>query len=136
MKRRNFLTLLLSIFSLTSFVSFLYPLVRFLLPPPVEATAKKITIPKDEIAPDDFKNIIFSNSPAIVINRADKGPIAFLKVCTHLGCIIEYNKGNKKFICPCHAGTFDIDGNVISGPPPKPLQKLPLTIEGKDIIIG
>ncbi|MGW8273276.1 MAG: QcrA and Rieske domain-containing protein [Thermodesulfovibrionales bacterium] len=72
----------------------------------------------------------------IVINRTDKGLIAFSKVCTHLGCLVAYDEDSKALICPCHAGTFDLEGNVISGPPPKPLTKLPLKVEGDNIIIG
>jgi cytochrome b6-f complex iron-sulfur subunit len=49
---------------------------------------------------------------------------------------VEFNKNSLKFVCPCHAGIYDLDGNVVSGPPPKPLTAIPLKIEGETIIIG
>jgi cytochrome b6-f complex iron-sulfur subunit len=56
------------------------------------------------------------------------GLTAFSPVCTHFGCFINWDSNKKIFLCPCHAGKYDIDGNVLSGPPPKPLKKLPLKI--------
>jgi cytochrome b6-f complex iron-sulfur subunit len=41
-----------------------------------------------------------------------------------------------RFICPCHAGIYDLEGNVLSGPPPKALIKLPVRVEGENIVIG
>jgi len=49
-------------------------------------------------------------------------------VCTHLGCIVQWQKERGQFLCPCHAGLFGIDGRVLSGPPPKPLEAIPFTI--------
>lgn len=41
--------------------------------------------------------------------------------CTHLGCAYRWVTETGRFFCPCHDGVFDIDGCVISGPPPRPL---------------
>ncbi len=41
--------------------------------------------------------------------------------CTHLGCAYGWNEQAKEFICPCHGGVFSLDGKVVSGPPPRPL---------------
>lgn len=136
MKRRNFLRLLLSSLGLVSFGSFAYPLVRFLAPPPGEVKEKKVMLAKAEIPPGTAKNIMFNSSPVIVINRPGKGFIALSKVCTHLGCLVDYDKAMGRLICPCHAGNFDLEGNVLSGPPPRSLAKLPLKIEGDNIMIG
>ncbi|HET6514820.1 MAG TPA: ubiquinol-cytochrome c reductase iron-sulfur subunit [Thermodesulfovibrionales bacterium] len=136
MKRRNFLQALLALLGSISFASFVYPLVRFLAPPSAEAKARKVTLQKNEVPVGGAKNIVVNNSPAIVINRAGKGFIAFSKVCTHLGCLVEYDKDNNRLVCPCHAGIYDLEGNVLSGPPPKPLPKLPLRVEGDNIVIG
>lgn len=43
--------------------------------------------------------------------------------CTHLGCPYNWDEGKKKFLCPCHNATFDITGKVLSGPPPRPLDR-------------
>lgn len=44
--------------------------------------------------------------------------------CTHLGCIVKWKESEDRFSCPCHQGFFTSEGEVISGPPPKPLRKL------------
>ncbi len=136
MKRRKFFKLLIALLGSTAFISFFYPLLRFLAPPGSEASIKKLVLSKAEVPSGKAKSIVFNNVPAIVINRPDKGFVVFSKVCTHLGCIVEYDGDKKIMLCPCHAGMFDLDGNVISGPPPKSLQRLPLRVEGETIVIG
>ena len=136
MKRRKFFKLLMYLLGSTAFISFFYPLLRFLAPPGSEANIKKLVLPKAEVPSGKAKSIVFNNVPAIVINRPDKGFIVFSKVCTHLGCIVEYDGGKNIMLCPCHAGMFDLDGNVISGPPPKSLHRLPFRVAGETIVIG
>jgi len=136
MKRRGFLKLLLAVFGTTAIAFLTYPLARFLAPPAEKAKGKQISIKRSEILAGEAKSIALNNTPVIIINRQDKGFIALSKVCTHLGCIVEYDKGKKRLLCPCHAGTFDLEGNVISGPPPRPLPKMPLKVEGENIVIG
>lgn len=48
--------------------------------------------------------------------------------CTHLGCLYAWNPGKRAFDCPCHASFFDINGNVIAGPAPRALEKLPSSV--------
>lgn len=61
---------------------------------------------------------------------------AFSPVCTHLGCLVKWDNISKEFICACHGGKYDIDGNVIAGPPPKPLERLPFEIKDGKLYIG
>lgn len=134
--RRAFLQRLLALLGLGTLVSFLYPLFRYFSPPAEQAASKKLVLSKQDIPAGEAKDIVFNNTPALVINRPDKGYIAFSRVCTHLGCLVDYQKEKKRMLCPCHAGTYDLAGNVTSGPPPKPLQQLPLRVEGDTIVIG
>lgn len=53
----------------------------------------------------------------------------FDPACTHLGCRIEHQPDKGRYMCPCHGGVFDEDGNVISGPPPKPLDQHKVKVE-------
>ena len=55
---------------------------------------------------------MIGSTPAIVINTRGHGFLAFSKVCTHLGCLVKYDQERQMFICPCHAGTFDLEGKV------------------------
>jgi cytochrome b6-f complex iron-sulfur subunit len=134
--RREFLKKVLALLGLTTLASFLYPLFRYFSPPAEEAGAKRLVLSRKEIAVGESKDIIVNNTPGVLINRPDQGYVALSRVCTHLGCLVDYQKDKKRLLCPCHAGTYDLSGNVISGPPPKPLQQFPIKIEGDSIIIG
>lgn len=136
MQRRGFLKLLTSILGLGALGAFAYPLFRFLLPVESAAQVKSITLPKSDLPVNTTKDLMIGVTPAILVNTKEKGFLAFSKVCTHLGCLVKYDKERQIFICPCHAGMFDLEGNVISGPPPKPLQKFAVRVEGDNLVIG
>jgi menaquinol-cytochrome c reductase iron-sulfur subunit len=57
---------------------------------------------------------------AWVVRTADKF-VVYDPHCTHLGCAYRWVSESQRFFCPCHDGVYDIDGCVISGPPPRPL---------------
>ncbi len=57
-------------------------------------------------------------------------------ICTHKRCIIEWDKEKRRFICPCHKGLFDKDGNPIFGPPTKPLKRFNVMKKGEEIIVS
>lgn len=61
---------------------------------------------------------------------AASGLAALATTCSHLGCGVSWDAGRKAFLCPCHGGVYGPDGAVLSGPPPRPLQRLPLVVEG------
>jgi cytochrome b6-f complex iron-sulfur subunit len=136
MKRRSFLTILTTALGLTALGSLAYPLFRFLLPVESAVQAKSLTVPMSQIPVNATKDLMIGLTPAIIIHTRDKGFLAFSKICTHLGCLVKYDKDRQIFICPCHAGTFDLEGNVISGPPPKPLQKFAVKVAGENLVIG
>jgi cytochrome b6-f complex iron-sulfur subunit len=134
--RREFLQRILALLGLTTFASFLYPFFKYFSPPAGETGAKTLVLSKADIPAGDSKEIVFNNTPCVVINRPDRGFVVFSRVCTHLGCLVDYQKDKKILLCPCHGGTYDLSGSVIFGPPPKPLQQFPLRVEGDSLIIG
>ncbi len=136
LKRRDFLKIFLSVLGLTATGSLLYPLGRFLAPSGGKAEAKQVTVKKSEIPTGEAKEMVYGGMPILVINRPDKGFIAVSRVCTHLGCLVEYTKAQNRIICPCHGALFDLEGNVLSGPPPKPLPRVTLKVEADSIVIG
>lgn len=57
-------------------------------------------------------------------------------VCSHLGCLVNYRKESKEFVCPCHGGKYDITGRNIAGPPPAPLTTYPVEVKKGVIMVG
>lgn len=57
---------------------------------------------------------------------------AMSATCTHLGCQVQWDGEAKKFNCPCHGGVYAADGQVVSGPPPRPLDAIEARIDPGD----
>ncbi len=136
MKRRGFLKLLLTLLGCTAVGSFVYPLARFLGPAAATTKGKAVSLKKSEIPVGEAKDVAIAGTPVMVINRPGAGLIALSRVCTHLGCLVDFNKAQNRIICPCHGALFDLEGKVLSGPPPRPLAKIPLKLEGDSVLIG
>jgi cytochrome b6-f complex iron-sulfur subunit len=65
------------------------------------------------------------------------GDIAVLSAtCSHLGCLVNYQREKKEFLCPCHGGRYDLTGRNIAGPPPAPLARFPARIEKGTLMVG
>lgn len=63
----------------------------------------------------------------LALYKDSKGKVTALSpVCTHAGCIVNFNATEQSWDCPCHGGRFDLSGKVICGPPQKELQQVPL----------
>ncbi len=60
---------------------------------------------------------------------ADGGLLALSRTCTHLGCSVPWDEEKNKFICPCHGSTFDLTGEALTAPAPRPLDTFPVRIE-------
>lgn len=99
------------------------------------------------IAPGEIKEVNFSmrvvdgyheveRKYTVFLRRTEEGVLCLDPACTHLGCRVEYQSERRRFICPCHGGVFDEEGRVKSGPPPKPMDRHPVKIEGGKIWIS
>ncbi|HET6514083.1 MAG TPA: ubiquinol-cytochrome c reductase iron-sulfur subunit [Thermodesulfovibrionales bacterium] len=66
---------------------------------------------------------------AWTIKHGEETVTVFSPICTHLGCRFTWDAGTGHFECPCHASVFSIDGKVLSGPAPRPLDALNYRIE-------
>jgi glycine/D-amino acid oxidase-like deaminating enzyme/nitrite reductase/ring-hydroxylating ferredoxin subunit len=63
----------------------------------------------------------------LALYKDSKGKvIALSPVCTHAGCIVNFNSAERSWDCPCHGGRFDTSGRVLSGPPQKDLEQVQL----------
>ena len=84
---------------------------------------------------DGWKTII-EKSSAWVVKSSDGEVVAFAPHCTHLGCGYHWDEKNNHFLCPCHASTFAANGDVLTGPAPRPLDRFETRIEGTRLWLG
>ncbi len=134
--RRQFLNGLLGGWLGALLTSFLYPVVKFIFPPGKEPD--QVTLPYSEfrdMSPNSVKNFVWGTKPGILKRNDDGSYTAFVAVCTHLDCNVSYLSEQRKFFCACHDGWYDEEGINIGGPPPSPLRRLVVGIEGEDLII-
>lgn len=61
--------------------------------------------------------------------------IAMSNICTHLGCRVRWIEEQEEYFCPCHNGIFAKDGSVVSGPPPRPLDRFEVKIEDDQLYV-
>jgi len=73
---------------------------------------------------------------AWVVKGAGNQVVAFTPQCTHLGCAYHWDEATHTFICPCHTSSFSIDGKVLGGPAPRPLDRYMTMIENGRLEIG
>lgn len=73
---------------------------------------------------------------AWVVNRGGSRVTVFYPRCTHLNCPYYWDEEKQMFLCPCHGGRFDIDGEVLASPPPRPLDRLEFSIEDGSISLS
>jgi cytochrome b6-f complex iron-sulfur subunit len=67
---------------------------------------------------------------------APEGLAVFSATCSHLGCLVNYHRDKREFVCPCHGGRYDLAGRNIAGPPPAPLARLPVRKQAGMILVG
>jgi cytochrome b6-f complex iron-sulfur subunit len=70
-----------------------------------------------------------------LVRLADGGFLALSCKCTHLGCAVPWEEKDGAFACPCHASTFDMRGEVLSPPAPRPLDLFAVAIEGGVVMV-
>ncbi len=61
--------------------------------------------------------------------------VALSAVCTHVRCILGFDRERKTLVCPCHDGRFDLAGNVLSGPPPRPLASYAVSVRAGEVFV-
>jgi Rieske Fe-S protein len=84
----------------------------------------------------DGWRVIAEKGTAWVVKYDDSRVVAFGPNCTLLGCAYHWEAGQKDFFCPCHNSVFSIDGKVVSGPAPRPLDRFQTKLQGTKLLIG
>lgn len=77
-----------------------------------------------------------SGQPAVLIQLKNGDFVAYSAVCTHQGCIVDYDKSSGELICPCHGAVYDPahDARVMQGPAPKPLPKIAIKVKNGKVL--
>lgn len=75
----------------------------------------------------------FNEGRFYLVRLNDGGFLALYRKCTHLGCAVPWEPAENKFICPCHASEFEMDGQVLNPPAPRPLDRFIVSIEDGQI---
>lgn len=140
--RRTFLDAVLSMGFVSTAVAIAYPVLRFLVPPAggEPATASVVAAKASALKPNSGLLFKFGNKPGIVVRTADGEIRALSAVCTHLECTVQFKADTGQLWCACHNGVYDLAGNVVSGPPPRALEKLVVNLRGEpgeeDIVVS
>ena len=136
-ERRTLLRWLLGGGFTASVLSFLYPAVKFMNPPTVpEASTNEVSAGKvQELKPNSGKIVKFGSRPALLIRVSETEWRAYSAICTHLNCTVQFQDSTRQIWCACHNGFYDLNGKVVSGPPPRPLEEYAVHIRGEDVVI-
>jgi menaquinol-cytochrome c reductase iron-sulfur subunit len=84
----------------------------------------------------DGWRIVSEQDAAWVVKTPAGSLTAFGPQCTHLGCAYHWEERRHQFVCPCHNSVFAIDGSVVSGPAPRPLDRYETRVRGTSLEIG
>lgn len=137
-KRREFLDYLLGTSLGATLLAIFYPVMKFMIPPAVTESAENSVVAGSakEIAVNTGKIFKFGTKPGILV-RTPAGELkAFSAVCTHLDCIVQYSPEKKQIWCACHNGQYNMSGQNVGGPPPRPLEEYVVNTRGDEIVVS
>ena len=135
--RRRFVEVLLGSGILATAVAFIYPVLRYLVPPKASDLGSDAVVAGrvGELKPNSGKIFRFGNRPGLLIRTANGEFRAMSATCTHLSCTVQYRDDLREVWCACHNGKYNLDGRNISGPPPRPLEAFDVQVRGDEILV-
>jgi menaquinol-cytochrome c reductase iron-sulfur subunit len=146
--RRQFLSRFILAAAGTVAAALAVPLIGYFLSPTLKKKRQEVRIPLIATSDVPINTPIFvtyqetvqdgwvkgtESMGAWVLTKEGKTFVVFDPHCTHLNCLFAWNPGLKTFQCPCHGSVFDIDGKVLAGPAPRPLDHMQFTIQNGTI---
>ncbi len=137
--RRRFLDWFIGTSGGALFISVLYPVARYLIPPEIEESAARsvaLAVRPEDVKPNSGQIFRFGNQPGILVRTPTGDLRALSAVCTHLACIVQYRADLSHIWCACHNGHFDLNGKNIGGPPPKPLEQYAVNLRGDRVVVS
>ena len=84
----------------------------------------------------DGWKVVTEKAAAWVVKTGEQQVVAFSPVCTHLGCAVSWDSGDKAFVCPCHTSSFSPEGKVMAGPAPRSLDRFDVRVDGIKVMLG
>ncbi len=76
----------------------------------------------------------FPEDNFFLVRAEDGGFLAVYQRCPHLGCTVNWNADKERFLCPCHASSFDMYGNFLNQPVPRALDYFPVSIDKSSVV--
>ena len=138
LNRRRFLDSLLGTGFVSTVLAMAYPVWRYLIPPVSgePATESVVAAQAAKVPVNSGLLFKFGNKPGLLVRTPDGELQAFSAVCTHLDCTVQYKADTSQIWCACHNGLYDLAGSVVSGPPPRPLERLVVNRRGEDVVVS
>jgi Rieske Fe-S protein len=136
--RRRWLSGLLATSLGATLASFLYPVVRYLVPPVTsEPSLSELELPfkASELIANSARIVPFGGKPVLVFRTSTGEVKALTATCTHLACTVQYRPERSDIWCACHNGVYNSQGVNVSGPPPRPLTALNVYVRGEKIVL-
>jgi Rieske Fe-S protein len=136
--RRSFFDLLLGVGAVGWIGSILFPVLKYLKPLAQQGQNGPIKLSaEDQAKLDKEHSVIVRAGPSRILVFEDSGQKlrAISAKCTHEGCTVQFVPGDSVIWCACHNGRFDLDGRVLAGPPPRPLERHGCTREADGSVI-
>jgi Rieske Fe-S protein len=135
--RRRFVEALLGSGFLATAVAFLYPVLRYLVPPKASDLGSDAVVAArvSELKANSGKIFRFGNRPGLLIRTSSGEYRAMSATCTHLSCTVQYRDDLRQVWCACHNGKYDLNGRNVSGPPPRPLEDFEVQVRGEEIFV-
>ena len=139
--RRSFLNYILGGGVVATLGAIVYPAYKFITPPPSgEANVSQVKLPfkRADLEAEDTKakTFKFGRSMGIILLTGAGELRAMAATCTHLDCTVQHRPDLGIIWCACHNGRYDLEGNNISGPPPRPLELFAVNEVGEDIFVS
>lgn len=138
LSRRRWVSWLLGGSFGATFVSFLYPVLRYLVPPIASEpslTEFELDVKASDVPLNSGRIIPLGGKPVLLLRTADGEFRALTAKCTHLDCTVQYRAARADIWCACHNGTYDLTGANVSGPPPRPLTALEVKVRGERLVL-
>ncbi len=137
--RRTFVNYLLGGSLAGWLATLLYPVLRYLSPLQANVSADEVVLgdkARQDVADAGFAIVALGTERVLVFRDPQQRLRACSAKCTHEGCTVQYKADESIIWCACHNGRFDLDGRVLSGPPPRALAayKASGTLETKVVI--